>query len=352
MNRAPQPQQARRRFNRPQGTPTHCRELLRPSNRKHNAGCAPARPANRKDRPPLSCRRHPVLWGASWGEVVQKPSKDGRAETLPSGAAAEPVSKKRGPVVWFYATNKLGHRTLFRARLIYEEPTRRYLSALQPLSEEAEDHLQECASSLQKTFEVLQIPSFDKTDREALQKIVKTPEAVLLIETAARLGNHGNVAEYQSQRVEILSQLRKRGRSLGRGKKTAWHLESFVEEMAPIFIRFGCAVSYAENSQLVRGLRIVAVAMGIDQDPRNEVRRLIRQDKEVAIAQQCVSFQLNMRFATGSGGYERCEFIDKPPRNHPYQVFTSVFEAMGEPRPLKVGSPPQSVAVKHLSSPE
>ena len=96
------------------------------------------------------------------------------------------------------------------------------------------------------------------------------------------MGNYGDAEDHKDMRRAVLKLLRKDGTKQSRGKRPAPNLEAFVESMVPLFLHFGCPLSAAENSALVRGLRILATAMGIDQDPRNEVRRLLILDRKLS----------------------------------------------------------------------
>lgn len=70
----------------------HSPDLLPPVRRNDNSVCAPARPANRKDRPPLSCRRHPPGAASLGGAMTAKKS-------TPKGSApaAYPHSSSPAP---------------------------------------------------------------------------------------------------------------------------------------------------------------------------------------------------------------------------------------------------------------
>jgi hypothetical protein len=130
--------------------------------------------------------------------------------------------------------------------------------------------------------DALGIPKLDKSDRETLRKLLGSADAVAVVEAVARLGNHRDAEDHKDMRKAVLGLLRKEGVKRSRGKRTSPNLEAFVECMTPLFLHFGVPLSTAESGALVRGLRIVATAMGVEQDPRNELRRLVALDRRLA----------------------------------------------------------------------
>lgn len=131
--------------------------------------------------------------------------------------------------------------------------------------------------------DALRIPKLDRIDREHLEKILGDWEAVQVVEARARQGNFGDAEDHKDLRKAVLKLLHEDGEKQARGKRTSPNLEAFVESMTPLFLHFGARLSSAENSALVRGLRIVADAMGVDGEPRNELRRLIALDRKLTL---------------------------------------------------------------------
>ena len=158
-----------------------------------------------------------------------------------------------------------------------------YLTELQPVGPEVLAHCRGRMLYWHMLADALKLPKLDRIDKERLERILGSWEAVQVVEACARQGNFGDAEDHKDLRKAVLKLLHKDGTRQARGKRTSPNLEAFVESMTPLFLHFAVPLSSAENSALVRGLRIVADAMGVDGEPRNELRRLVALDRRLAM---------------------------------------------------------------------
>jgi len=121
------------------------------------------------------------------------------------------------------------------------------------------------------------LSTFTNQVRAELAKLLRNLEAVELIEAACAIGDFTNREDHMDMHRAVLKLLRKRGVSLGRGKKASPVMVAFVETVVPIAIAFGVPLRSGENSRMNRVLSVVLHAgLGMEGDPRDELRRQIR----------------------------------------------------------------------------
>lgn len=127
------------------------------------------------------------------------------------------------------------------------------------------------------------VPRFSNGLRSELFGLLKSREAVQVIEVATRLGDFGNFPEQAAMRKAHSRELKRRGVKAQRGKRTAFGLLELVEMLSPLFLYFGLPLRTSERSRLVEGLRMIAAEMGVKGDPRDELRRLSRKAQKATI---------------------------------------------------------------------
>ena len=125
----------------------------------------------------------------------------------------------------------------------------------------------------------LRVPQIPAADMLALAKLIGDDNA-RLVASVARLQNYGDTRDHAELRRAVSRLLRQRGVNLPRGKRTRPELEALVETMAPLLIQLGLPVATSERSRLVKMLRLIADAFGVQGDPRDTLRTALKRDRE------------------------------------------------------------------------
>lgn len=118
------------------------------------------------------------------------------------------------------------------------------------------------------------IPRFSEDLRRDLLQFLPDREALRLVEVVTRIGDFGNTIDLASIRKAVSRQLKARGVSMPRGKRTAPGLREFVGGIAPVLLHFGLPLATGGRSKLVRALQMIAAELELPGDPRDELRRL------------------------------------------------------------------------------
>ena len=79
------------------------------------------------------------------------------------------------------------------------------------------------------------------------------------------------------RRKAVSKLLRQKGVRLPRGKRTDPRLEKLVKTLTPVLLYAGMRLSSGSASRLVNVLTMIADETGVRGDPRDELRRLLRQ---------------------------------------------------------------------------
>lgn len=120
-------------------------------------------------------------------------------------------------------------------------------------------------------------PRFGLQTRKDLFAILKNYDSVDLVLTVVRFGNYSDTKDLKDRRKAASKHAKKiYGISPPRGKRTKVGMLEMVACITPILLYFGLPCATGEGSRLVIALRIVAEAIGIDGDPRDELRRLAK----------------------------------------------------------------------------
>ncbi|MDD2948044.1 MAG: hypothetical protein PHV80_04285 [Rugosibacter sp.] len=123
------------------------------------------------------------------------------------------------------------------------------------------------------------IPKFSALYRRDLAKYGFDPQAVDLLEAVTRVGNFNNTARYQAERKNRARLLfTTNGEKQRRGKRTRPGMLEFVAELTPKLLFYGVPFKTGGRSRLVTVLQIIASEIGLDGDPRDELRRLKKLD--------------------------------------------------------------------------
>ena len=163
---------------------------------------------------------------------------------------------------------------------------------------------------------------FSDALREKLRGFLRSGDFVDLVETAAILGNfHDKDCEerrlikigYKHEdirlaladdswrdprefRKAVSKLLRQKGVRLPRGKRTDARLEKLVERLTPVLLHAGMRLSSGSSSRLVNVLTMIADETGVRGDPRDELRRLVRERRRQLDFARLVVFEA---FANG-----------------------------------------------------
>lgn len=139
--------------------------------------------------------------------------------------------------------------------------------------------------------------------REKLRGFLRSGDLVNLVEAAAIIGNfHDKDCEARmlikigyehevirlaladdswrdlgERRKAVSKLLRQKGVRLPRGKRTDPRLVKLVETLTPVLLYAGMRLSSGSASRLVNVLTMIADETGVRGDPRDELRRLLRQ---------------------------------------------------------------------------
>lgn len=150
--------------------------------------------------------------------------------------------------------------------------------ALDPEREEIVAYCMDHLSEFGEVADSLRIPKFSFDCINELAEMLGGQAAAQLVESVTRLGNYGDSEDHARQRAAVSNQLKAKGVSLPRGKRTRSGMSELVGDIAPILIYYGLAPATNERSRLVNALRIIAEEIPLDGDPRDELRRAKRED--------------------------------------------------------------------------
>lgn len=123
------------------------------------------------------------------------------------------------------------------------------------------------------------IPRFSALCRTALIKLFSEKQAVELIEAVTRIGDYGNYKEQTLMR-QAVSRLRcVDGDNPPRGKRVRPGMLELVDDLTPILLYYGLPRATSGRSRLVLALQTIADEIGLQGDPRDELRRLSKKSK-------------------------------------------------------------------------
>lgn len=116
--------------------------------------------------------------------------------------------------------------------------------------------------------------------RKSLKEALKNGQGVDLVEAVVRVGGYEDHREIARQRRDVSRSFSRDGIRLPKGKRPAPELEKLVEDIAPLLLHFGVPLATGEGSKLVSLLRLIASECSVRGDPRDELRRVRRLEKE------------------------------------------------------------------------
>lgn len=122
-------------------------------------------------------------------------------------------------------------------------------------------------------------PVFSERLSADLEKLLGCRKSVELIEITCFVHEYWDSESHAEINAGAIALLHERGESMPRGKRTRPELASLVCDLAPLLLALGVPLASGANSKMVRILEEVHSGLGMRGDPRNELRRLIRQDR-------------------------------------------------------------------------
>lgn len=124
------------------------------------------------------------------------------------------------------------------------------------------------------------VPQFSQTYREELLTIVGTNAAIQLLETASAIAGIRHKADLIDMRKRVQRLRKNSGERLSPGKRTRPELEELVEWITPLLLYLGLPLRCGETSKIVLALRLVGDALDVRGDPRDELRKLMRLERQ------------------------------------------------------------------------
>lgn len=150
---------------------------------------------------------------------------------------------------------------------------------LMPASSVLIAHYQDNMSYHNQLTEKLSIAKFGIQSRNDLKALLKKDDAINLVESVVRIQNYSDLKDLDEMRKAVSKLLKNDGVSLPRGKRTKVGMLEMVAGVAPILLYIGLPCAFSERSKLVLALRIIAEHLGLEGDPRDELRRLEKARK-------------------------------------------------------------------------
>ena len=155
---------------------------------------------------------------------------------------------------------------------------------LKPESEELVTHYRLNRQDYCNAAEEVGAPVFARIYVEELQRLMpNNVHAVDHIQAVTRLGNFADQNKLNRENKAVARLLKRDGINRKPGKRTRPGIAGLVENIAPILLYYGVPLRSGETSRLVEILRIIAEAIELEGDPRNEIRRLRNVDKQHTI---------------------------------------------------------------------
>lgn len=157
------------------------------------------------------------------------------------------------------------------------------LLELEPVFPELLTFYLDNVDEMTRCADVLGVPAFSPLLRKNLGEILRKPEALRHIEAVARHSCHScsyDAKELESSRAAVSKLLRAKGISMPKGKRANPGLVKLVAKLTPLLLFYGVPLATGEGSVLVNALRLIANEAGMRGDPRDELRRLRRLDRQ------------------------------------------------------------------------
>lgn len=128
----------------------------------------------------------------------------------------------------------------------------------------------------------LGVPVFSHVLREELRALLADPDALCLVESVTRFSGFNDAEDLESMRKAVSKILRSKGTRLPKGKRADHGLVELVGRLTPLLLFYGMPLATNERSVLVRALRLIADEVGVRGDPRDELRRRRRLERQHA----------------------------------------------------------------------
>lgn len=121
------------------------------------------------------------------------------------------------------------------------------------------------------------IHRFPPLSRETLRRQLGCEEKLRQVEALCYVFALEDAGFHARLNEDVRKLLRKQGEPARKGKRPAAQLSNLVDVVTPLLLAFGVPFKTGESSRLVLILSEIAVAIGVQADPRNELRRLSRE---------------------------------------------------------------------------
>lgn len=125
------------------------------------------------------------------------------------------------------------------------------------------------------------LASFSALCRKDLLGLLRSAEAVQLIEAACVIGNFVDPDDHAARDRAVGRLLAKWGVKRPRGKRAPPALLALVDRVAPILVAYGVRPATGDNARMVLILLRVASELGIHGDVRGVLRRTGRTHKDL-----------------------------------------------------------------------
>lgn len=155
------------------------------------------------------------------------------------------------------------------------------ISAIRPKGPGMMGFYQASITEFNEIADALGRPKFSELCKRDLATCGLDPQAIDLLESVTRIGNFANVDYYRTNRKNRSRLLLvKYGERQPRGKRTRPGMLEFVAEMTPVLMFYGFEFKTGGRSRLVTVLQRITAEIGLDGDPRDELRRLKRESNK------------------------------------------------------------------------
>lgn len=142
-------------------------------------------------------------------------------------------------------------------------------------------HYRQSAAEYDRISNALGCAKFSTHCLDDLTSLLGCGKAAQLISSVTRFENYRDSASWSDERKAVSLILSTKGVRLKRGKRTKAGMQEMVRTVAPLLLYFRLPKASSERSRLVTGLRLIAEEIGLDGDPRDELRRWVRVERKI-----------------------------------------------------------------------
>lgn len=151
------------------------------------------------------------------------------------------------------------------------------MSELEPECEKLMAHYRANMAEYSRMMDTLSYPRFSKNCLDELTRMIGNDEAPELIQAVVRLRVETDKTRIKEEQKAVKKLLFSTyGKRLPRGKRPHPVMVNLVRTIAPILLYYGLPLRTSATSSLVLALTFIAEEIGLEGDPRDELRRLAR----------------------------------------------------------------------------